>query len=151
MTAVLAGLRTEFWRASRPAAPPLTRAAAHAQDLPLSFAQERLWFLEELDPGALEIYAGMCGASLARAHARSGDPIAISAYLGAGKSVAGALVQFAKAYADQNESDHARFVEHRDRVLDERVDPDPVGVRRTLAAAHPPVVPGQHADATVLA
>ena len=41
--------------------------------------------LDELDPAAMELYAGTCGASLARAHARSGDPIAISAYLGSGK------------------------------------------------------------------
>ena len=76
---------------------------------------------------------------------------ALAPVLGHADGIGEALVQFAKAYADQNESDHARFVEHRDRVLDERVDPDPVGVRRTLGAAHPPVVPGQHPDATVLA
>jgi uncharacterized protein (DUF2252 family) len=51
-------------------------------------------------------YGRSCGWSLARAHARSGDRLAIAAYLGSGRSFDKALVRFASAYADQNERDH---------------------------------------------
>jgi uncharacterized protein (DUF2252 family) len=51
-------------------------------------------------------YGRSCGWSLARAHARSGDRLAIAAYLGSGRSFDKALVRFAGAYADQNELDH---------------------------------------------
>ena len=51
-------------------------------------------------------YGRSCGWSLARAHARSGDRLAIAAYLGSGRSFDKALVRFATAYADQNELDH---------------------------------------------
>jgi uncharacterized protein (DUF2252 family) len=51
-------------------------------------------------------YGRSCGWSLARAHARSGDRLAIAAYLGSGRSFDKALVRFASAYADQNELDH---------------------------------------------
>ncbi|WP_328403263.1 DUF2252 domain-containing protein [Streptomyces sp. NBC_00390] len=57
----------------------------------------------------LRVFGGVCGASLARAHARSGDPIAIAAYLGTSDSFARALAQFAEAYADQNEHDYDAF------------------------------------------
>jgi uncharacterized protein DUF2252 len=52
-------------------------------------------------------YGGQCGAALARAHARSGDRIAIAAYLGGGDVFDRALTGFAEAYADQNERDYA--------------------------------------------
>jgi uncharacterized protein (DUF2252 family) len=52
------------------------------------------------------LYARMCGATLARAHARSGDWIAIAAYLGKGDGFDRAAARFASAYADQNERDH---------------------------------------------
>ena len=52
-----------------------------------------------------------CGWSLARAHARSGDRLAIAAYLGAGSSFDDAIARFSGAYADQNELDHQRLVE----------------------------------------
>jgi uncharacterized protein (DUF2252 family) len=55
-------------------------------------------------------FATACGRVLARAHARSGDPIAISAYIGKGGSFADAIAQFAFAYADQTERDHAQLV-----------------------------------------
>ncbi|MFE7272139.1 DUF2252 domain-containing protein [Streptomyces sp. NPDC057623] len=61
---------------------------------------------ETMDAGTLGLFARLCGASLARAHARSGDPVAIAAYLGRGDSFDRALVRFARAYADQNERDH---------------------------------------------
>ena len=49
--------------------------------------------------------------TLARAHARSGDRVAIAAYLGGGDSFDRALVTFAEAYADQNERDHQALVD----------------------------------------
>ena len=54
----------------------------------------------------LEYYAGLCGWTLARAHARSGDRIAIASYLGKGNSFDRAIVEFSKAYAHQNEQDY---------------------------------------------
>jgi thiamine monophosphate kinase len=53
----------------------------------------------------LALYASLCGETLARAHARSGDRIAIAGYLGAGEAFDRALADFAEAYADQNERD----------------------------------------------
>jgi uncharacterized protein (DUF2252 family) len=64
-----------------------------------------------LRPEGLQIYAGMCGWTLARAHARSGDRIAIAAYLGGSDVFDRAVVQFAQAYADQNERDHQSLVD----------------------------------------
>jgi len=55
----------------------------------------------------LRWYGGLCGATLARAHARSGDRIAIAAYLGGGSAFDRALTGFGEAYADQNERDYA--------------------------------------------
>jgi Uncharacterized protein conserved in bacteria (DUF2252) len=49
----------------------------------------------------------MCGWTLARAHARSGDRVAIAAYLGSGDVFDNAMAGFAEAYADQNERDYA--------------------------------------------
>ncbi|WP_128374495.1 DUF2252 domain-containing protein [Streptomyces cavernae] len=66
---------------------------------------------ETMDPAALALFGGMCGASLARAHARSGDPIAIAAYLGRSDTFDRALARFAVAYADQNERDHRALAE----------------------------------------
>ncbi|MFI0405555.1 DUF2252 domain-containing protein [Actinomadura sp. 3N508] len=60
---------------------------------------------ETMTPEIMTIFGRLCGASLARAHARSGDPIAIGAYLGGGHVFDRALVEFAEAYADQNERD----------------------------------------------
>ena len=59
-----------------------------------------------MDPSALEAYGRICGWTLARAHARSGDRIAIAAYLGNGDSFDRAMASFAEAYADQNERDY---------------------------------------------
>jgi uncharacterized protein (DUF2252 family) len=60
-------------------------------------------------PGAT-LYARICGATLARAHARWGDRIAIAAYLGKGDVFDRAIADFAVAHADQNERDYATFV-----------------------------------------
>ena len=59
-------------------------------------------------PG-MAFYGMLCARSLARAHARSGDSIAIAAYLGSGDTFDGAVADFAEAYADQNDRDHAAF------------------------------------------
>jgi uncharacterized protein (DUF2252 family) len=58
-------------------------------------------------PEVFPIYAQMCGSTLARGHARSGDRIAIAAYLGSGDVFDKAIADFASAYADQNERDYA--------------------------------------------
>jgi uncharacterized protein (DUF2252 family) len=63
--------------------------------------------IETFDPEAMELYAEVCGRTLAHAHARSGDPIALAAYLGRGQAFDHALASFADAYADQNERDYA--------------------------------------------
>jgi uncharacterized protein (DUF2252 family) len=62
--------------------------------------------IEQMVPKAMAAYGKLCGWTLARAHARSGDRIAIAAYLGNGDSFDRALVEFSKAYADQNERDY---------------------------------------------
>ncbi|MGA5064603.1 DUF2252 domain-containing protein [Streptomyces exfoliatus] len=61
---------------------------------------------ETMNPRRMEAFGDLCGVTLARAHARSGDRIAIAAYLGGGEAFDRALVTFAEAYADQNERDH---------------------------------------------
>ena len=61
-----------------------------------------------LVPGAT-LYAQICGATLARAHARWGDRIAIASYLGKGEQFDQAIADFSAAYADQNERDYAAF------------------------------------------
>jgi hypothetical protein len=58
-------------------------------------------------PEGMELYGRMCGATLARAHARSGDRIAIASYLGKSDTFDRALAEFGEAYADQNERDYA--------------------------------------------
>jgi uncharacterized protein (DUF2252 family) len=56
-------------------------------------------------------FATACGATLARAHARSGDPMVIDAYIGGGDAFTAAMAAFARRYADQNERDHAQLTE----------------------------------------
>jgi uncharacterized protein (DUF2252 family) len=63
--------------------------------------------IETMTPEIMRIYAQLCGWTLARGHARSGDRIAISAYLGTSDTFDRAIADFAAAYADQNERDHA--------------------------------------------
>ena len=63
--------------------------------------------IEGMNPKELAAYANICGQTLARAHARSGDAITISAYLGKSDAMDQALADFAELYADQNELDHA--------------------------------------------
>jgi uncharacterized protein (DUF2252 family) len=66
--------------------------------------------VETMAPVALGFYAGICGWTLARAHARSGDPIAIAAYLGEDDQFDRSITDFSQRYADQNELDHEAFV-----------------------------------------
>ena len=66
--------------------------------------------IETMPAANLEFYAGLCGWTLARAHARSGDPIAIAAYLGKSDAFDRALTDFSERYADQNEQDFEAFV-----------------------------------------
>ncbi len=63
--------------------------------------------VDAMSPEAMGIYAQMCGWTLSRAHARSGDPIAMGAYLGGGDRFDQAMCEFAASYADQNEKDFA--------------------------------------------
>jgi uncharacterized protein (DUF2252 family) len=62
--------------------------------------------IERMSPQGMASYGRLCGWTLARAHARSGDRIAIATYLGKGASFDRALVEFARAYAEQNELDY---------------------------------------------
>ncbi|MCB0917839.1 MAG: DUF2252 domain-containing protein [Actinobacteria bacterium] len=65
--------------------------------------------LERLGAMELNRYANVCGWSLAHAHARSGDPVAIAAYIGSGRTLAGAIAEFAKRYAEQNLADYQAY------------------------------------------
>jgi len=65
--------------------------------------------IERMKPQRLLLYAEACGWALARAHARSGDRIAIAAYLGLGDRFDRAVTDFAAAYADCAERDHGRL------------------------------------------
>jgi len=62
---------------------------------------------EQMLPEGMALYAGLCGWTLARAHARSGDRVAIAAYLGGKDTFEQAIADFASSYADVNERDHA--------------------------------------------
>ncbi len=65
--------------------------------------------VERMTAKTMALYGQLCGGTLARAHARSGDRIAIAAYLGKGDSFDRAICDFAEAYADQNERDYKEF------------------------------------------
>jgi uncharacterized protein (DUF2252 family) len=76
------------------------------------FYVRQLWdskgsaLVDVLEPESMDVYAQVCGRTLARAHARSGDPVAISSYLGTSDTFDRALAVFAQRYADQNERDY---------------------------------------------
>ena len=78
------------------------------------FRQLRDWkgsaMVETMDPLRLEMYGRLCGRALARAHARSGDRIAISAYLGASDTFDKAIAEFSELYAEQNDLDYAALL-----------------------------------------
>jgi uncharacterized protein (DUF2252 family) len=62
--------------------------------------------VERVRPAGLSLYAGLCGWTLARAHARTGDRLAIAAYLGRNDRFVTAVTRFAESYADQSERDY---------------------------------------------
>jgi uncharacterized protein (DUF2252 family) len=84
---------------------------------PHDFYVRQLWDwkasadLSTMNEAGLHAYTRACGWSLARAHARSGDRLAIAAYLGAGASFDDAIARFSATYADQNERDHQRLTD----------------------------------------
>jgi len=65
--------------------------------------------IEKMTPATMRVYGRLCGWTLAHAHARSGDRIAIASYLGKGKAFERAMCDFAEAYAEQNEGDFKEF------------------------------------------
>ena len=67
--------------------------------------------IQTMPEDELRAYCEICGWTLARAHARSGDRFAIGGYLGSGDTFDAALADFAHSYADQNERDHAALAE----------------------------------------
>lgn len=67
--------------------------------------------VESLSPLGLTFYARQCGWTLARAHARSGDPIALAAYLGNSDAFDRSITDFSARYADQNDGDYRAFAE----------------------------------------
>ncbi|MGZ4681360.1 MAG: DUF2252 domain-containing protein [Acidimicrobiales bacterium] len=81
-------------------------------DLPHDHYIRQLWDwkasaqIETMAPDALDVYGQICGWTLARAHARSGDRVAIAAYLGRSSAFDDALARFAALYAEQNDLDH---------------------------------------------
>ena len=74
--------------------------------------------IERMRPEGMALYARMCGWTLARAHARSGDPVAIGAYLGGSDRFDRAIVEYAEDYADQQ---RARLRDVPQHVKDELV------------------------------
>ncbi len=62
--------------------------------------------IEQMVPSGMATYGRLCGWTLARAHARSGDRVAIASYLGGGNAFDRAILEFSRAYADQNEHDY---------------------------------------------
>jgi uncharacterized protein (DUF2252 family) len=67
--------------------------------------------VERFDPDRMRRYARACGWTLARAHARAGDPVAVAAYLGSGDAFDRAVADFAAVYGDLTEADHAAMAE----------------------------------------
>ncbi|MDN5915810.1 MAG: DUF2252 domain-containing protein [Pseudonocardia sp.] len=78
--------------------------------------------VETMAPKGMQAYGELCGWTLARAHARSGDRVAIAAYLGKGRSFDVAVRSFAEAYADQNERDHRALL---DAIASGRITAEP--------------------------
>jgi hypothetical protein len=66
--------------------------------------------VEAMAPTGLTVYARLCGWTLARAHARSGDAVAIAEYLGTSDDFDKSITDFSERYADQNEQDYTEFV-----------------------------------------
>jgi uncharacterized protein (DUF2252 family) len=103
-----------------------TEAGLDGQQRDFYIRQLRDWKfsidIQAMVPRGLQIYGQLCGWTLARAHARSGDRIAIASYLGGSDVFDQAITQFAAAYADQNERDYQSLIEAVDagRITAER-------------------------------
>jgi uncharacterized protein (DUF2252 family) len=83
----------------------------HGQDYYVrQFRDMKIIMTTELIAPRLAEFATACGETLARAHARTGDAVAITGYLGKGGKFTAAMTEFARRYADQNEQDHAQLV-----------------------------------------
>jgi uncharacterized protein (DUF2252 family) len=102
---------------------------AGIDDAPRDFFVRQLWDwkmsaeVEKMSPAALNVFGQICGTTLARAHARSGDRIAIASYLGSGDVFDRAIAEFAEIYADQNERDYgAMQVAIREGRIEARLD-----------------------------
>ncbi|MET0920169.1 MAG: DUF2252 domain-containing protein [Acidimicrobiia bacterium] len=80
--------------------------------------------VETMTSRAMLLYGELCAWTLARAHARSGDSVALASYLGRSDTIDRALAEFAEAYADQNERDHAALR----RAIADGVVPATVGI-----------------------
>ncbi len=79
---------------------------------------------ETMDRSNLSHYGALCAWALARAHARTGDAVAIAAYLGRGEAFDRAIAEFASRYADQSERDHAALADAiRDGRIEARTEP----------------------------
>ena len=89
----------------------------HADGVERDFYVRQLWDwkasanIEAFNDSVLTAYGRLCATTLARAHGRSGDRIAIASYLGSGDDFERAIAEFADAYADQNEADYARITD----------------------------------------
>lgn len=66
--------------------------------------------IDKLRPAGMTFYARICGWTLARAHARSGDPVAIAEYLGDSDTFDKSITDLSERYPDQNERDYSEFV-----------------------------------------
>jgi len=87
------------------------RGSLHGRDYYVrQFRDMKIIPTTELIAPRLTEFATACGEALARAHARSGDSVAISGYIGKGQKFTTAVSRFARLYANQNERDHAQFV-----------------------------------------
>ena len=94
--------------------------------------------IEAMTPARLAFYAQLCGTTLARGHARSGDPVAIAAYLGNSDTFDRAIADFGEAYTAQNRGDYQRFTT---AIEDGRIPcVDPITYRPT-STAHPRLGP----------
>jgi uncharacterized protein (DUF2252 family) len=85
--------------------------------VPRAYYMRQLWdwkysaVIETMSPQVMGVYGQMCGWTLARAHARSGDRVAITSYLGKSDRFDQAIARFARAYAEQNDLDYRALVE----------------------------------------
>jgi hypothetical protein len=97
----------------------------------------RLGGVSELSEGKdLGDYAQLCGKTLARAHARSGEPALIAGYLGKSEVIDNAIASFAMAYADQTVADHAALVKAKSTTKASKlVGAKPVATKKTAKAA----------------